>query len=127
VEAVLERSFHDRGVPAIGLWVQVPHYIAAMAYPGASTALVDAVADTAGLSIPADELRDEAARLRVRLDELVAANPEHVAMVAQLEEAYDSVDPIVAGAVVDGLDATNLPTGDELAAELERFLREQGG
>jgi hypothetical protein len=50
-----------------------------------------------------------------------------MAMVAQLEAAYDSVAPLIAGGLTNGLDAAALPTGDELAAELERFLREQDG
>jgi len=121
VEAVLEHAFHDKGVPAIGIWVQVPHYIATMAYPAASAALISGANETGMLRFDGGSLRHDADLLRVRLDELVAANPEHVSMVEVLEQGYDAETPGDAG-----FDAMGLTTGEELAAELERFLRDQG-
>ncbi len=67
-------------------------------------------------------LRNDAVTHRNRLDELVAGNDEHVAMVRQLEQLYDAAE---SHAQPIGRSA-RLPTGDELAAELERFLRDQG-
>jgi len=128
VAAVLEQSFHDKGVPAIGLWVQVPHYIATMAFPAASAALIDGVNETAGVTFEAHGPRHEAVVQRQRLDQLVAANPEHVTMVEQLERAYDSLDDqtIQATPAPPPFELGDLPSGDELAAELEQFLRDQG-
>jgi hypothetical protein len=119
VEAALERACAEAGLPAIGLWAQVPHYLGNMTYPAASAALVDGLADLAGRRLDSTALHEAAGALRARVDELVAGNPEHVEMVEALEASYDE----------DIATATSgpLPSGDELAAEIERFLREQGG
>jgi proteasome assembly chaperone (PAC2) family protein len=119
-QAAVEQGCDARGIPALGLWAQVPHYAAGMHYPGASIALIDALARLADLSLPVGDLPSQAEATRVRLDELISQNPEHQAMLQQLETAYERLD-------VGPLGDVNLPTGDELAAELERYLREQQG
>ena len=50
IEAALERRFTDAGVPAVGLWAQVPHYVSNVPYPAASVALLDGLKDVAGSS-----------------------------------------------------------------------------
>jgi hypothetical protein len=123
IEAVLERRLTDAGVPAVGLWAQVPHYVSNVPYPAASVALLDGLKDVAGIQTEAVAVRNDAVAHRARLDELVAASSDHVTMVRQLEEAYDaeaSERPAM------GEPFGPLPSGDELAAELERFLRDQG-
>jgi hypothetical protein len=125
--AVLEHHFDALGLPAIGLWAQVPHYLGAMAYPAASVALIDGLAALTGVRIDAQVLRGDAAAMRQRIDELVAANHEHQAMVTQMESLYDAaLEHDAAGAGGPGLVSPDLPSADELAAEVERFLRDQG-
>lgn len=126
VAAALEQSMHERSIPAFGLWVQVPHYVSAMSYPTASVALLDMLASTAGVAIEAGELRREAVVQRERLDQLVEGNDEHRAMLAQFEELYDETARAEAGPdpSVDGTGGLELRSGDELAGEIERFLRE---
>jgi len=115
VQSAIEMSTHEAGLRSIGLWAQVPHYISSIAYPAASVALVEGLERVAGLSFEAAALRDEAAAGRSQLDELVAGNDQHREMVEQLEQMYDS----------QGLDALGpLPTGDQLAAEFQAFLRD---
>ena len=120
VQAVLEHDLNLAGIPAIGLWARVPHYVVSMPYPGASAALVDGLAAIGGLTLPSHELHEAAARATTRIDELIAASDEHKAMVKQLEVQVDQE------ARVSDLDPATLPSGDELAAELERFLRGDG-
>jgi hypothetical protein len=122
IEAALERRFAEVGLPALGLWAQVPHYVSNVPYPGASVALLDGLSEIAGVQTEGVALHNDAAAHRTRLDELVKQSDEHVAMVQQLETAYDaaSIEPSPTGLLGP------LPTGDELAAELERFLRDQG-
>jgi proteasome assembly chaperone (PAC2) family protein len=122
IEAALERRFADLGVPAVGLWAQVPHYVANFPYPAASVALLSGLAELTGITTEAASLRGEAMTHRRRLDELVANSEDHVALVRQLEAAYDAETGEPGATTAFG----PLPSGDELAAELERFLRDQG-
>jgi hypothetical protein len=115
VAAAIERRCADVGLPAVGLWAQVPHYASGMPYPAAAAALLDGLDLVADVRFPMGSLRDEATAARERLDAAVAGNPEHEAMVSQLESQTDAQPD-------GGYDVS----GDELAAEVERFLRTQG-
>ncbi|MGZ4770244.1 MAG: proteasome assembly chaperone family protein [Ilumatobacteraceae bacterium] len=117
--AVLEHAFVDKGVPALGIWAQVPHYVSAMSYPAATLALLNGLHEVAGIRVDVAAIRQETIIQRQRLDQLVAGNDEHRAMVNQLEELYDSQQQ------TGMLGAAGIPTGDELAAEFEQFLRDQ--
>ena len=115
----IERACADIGLPAVGLWAQVPHYVSAMAFPAAAALLVDGLARLTGLQLDSEPLHDAGRALATRLDALVADNPEHVEMVRALEASVDA-EASDAGPIT----AVDLPSGDELAAELQRFLRE---
>lgn len=122
--AALEQAVHERGIPALGIWAQVPHYVASMSYPAASVALLEGLGTATGISVDAGELRREAVLQRERLDQLIDANEEHRAMVTQFERLYDAAEEAeTSGAEVGQIE---LRSGDELAAEVERFLRDQG-
>src|SRR4051794_27681227 len=120
VQAAIERRATEVGLPAIGLWAQVPHYVAAMPYPAASIALLEGLATVAGVEADSPALRQEMVATRERIDSLIAQNDEHSQMVSQLEAVADADR----GSGIE-LDAGSLPSGEELAAELERYLREQ--
>ena len=125
IEAVLEQRFAAAGLPAIGVWAQVPHYAAGMGYPAAAARLVEGLNLVSGTDFDAEQLGDEVTAMRARIDELVEPNPQHAAMIRQLEQAYDeSLEALGDDAPLGG---GELPSGDELAEELQRFLREQGG
>lgn len=121
IQAVLDVEANRIGVPAVGLWAQVPHYVSSMPYPAASLALVEGLRHVAGLDIDPGGLAAEAASNRDRLDRLVAENPEHQAMVRQLEQVADTAEPEEDAPLGMG----DLPSGDELAAELQEFLRQR--
>jgi proteasome assembly chaperone (PAC2) family protein len=126
--AALEHALAGRGIPALGIWSQVPHYVASMSYPAASVALLEGLTLATGITVDGTELRREAVLQRERLDQLIAGNDEHRAMVAQFERMYDAAEQEAersAGAdtAAGGLE---LRSGDEIAAEVERFLRDQG-
>jgi predicted ATP-grasp superfamily ATP-dependent carboligase len=124
IVVALQGRFTEIGIPAIALWARVPHYAAGMPYPEASVALLDAFAKAAGVVVDTTPLRDAADATRARLDELTANSAEHQALVRQLETQFDAEPAPGEGA---GASWSNLPSGDELAAEVERFLRDQGG
>jgi predicted ATP-grasp superfamily ATP-dependent carboligase len=122
VQAAIEQGCDERGVPSLGLWAQIPHYVpATMPFPAGSLALVEALARVGDLSLPVGDLPSMAAATRARLDELIAQNPEHAAMLRQLELAWEQAEPVMEMPFA----ASDLPSGDELMAELEEFLRDQ--
>jgi len=120
---LIEHRLGQAGYDAMGFAVHVPHYVAQTDYPAASAALLTEVSKAAGLALPLDALLEAAATTRAAIDEQVASSPEVGAVVHALENQYD--------AFVAGRDASlllehaDLPTADELGAELERFLAEQ--
>ena len=120
VQAALEVSLGNAGVPVIGLWARVPHYVSAMPYPEASAALIEGLCAVSGAVLDSSQLREAGEASRRQVDELIAANPEHLDMVHRLEVALDSQESTSLG-----LD-DNVPSGDEIAAELEQFLRGEG-
>ena len=120
MSAVLEHALTEAGIASLGIWVQVPHYVSAMSYPAAASALLVGLREATGITVRGAGLEDDAVVQRRRIDDLVAANADHVAMVRQLETAYDE-----AAEQTLLLESTDLPTGDDLAAEFERFLRDQ--
>jgi proteasome assembly chaperone (PAC2) family protein len=126
VQAAIERGFAEAGRPAVGLWARVPHYAAAMPFPAAASALLETLARVTGLVIDTVELRNAGTAANTQIDQLVQNNPEHVEMVRRLEEQVASEMPMRPGRFgMAGGDLGNLPSGDELAAELEKYLREQ--
>jgi len=120
IEAVIERALSNEGIPSVGLWARVPHYVAAMPFPAASVALLDGLASLSGLVIDSHVLTEAANAARQRVDELIAQSSEHQEMIRQLEQQIDEIEgsPAV-------FDDRTVPSGDEIAAELERYLRGQ--
>ena len=123
VQAAIEYECAQRDLPAVGVWAQVPHYIGGdiAPYPAASLALLRHLEHTSGLSLPTGGLEADAERTRNRIDAAMATNSDNLEMLRTLEanhdEQHESPGPVVEGP---------LPSADELAAEVERFLRDQG-
>jgi proteasome assembly chaperone (PAC2) family protein len=114
--SALELAFGEVGTPAVTLWARVPHYVAAMPFPDASAALLEGLASVAGLTIDSGPLRHAADSSRRQVDQLIADNMEHQTMVRKLEENIDASEGNPMG-------VEEVPSGDEIAAELEKFLR----
>jgi predicted ATP-grasp superfamily ATP-dependent carboligase len=122
---LLEYRLGQAGHDAMGFAVHVPHYLAQAEYPDAALVLLESVAKAAGLTLPGAQLQAAGERTRAEIDEQVQASPEVVAVVQALEQQYDEyVDARVRGNPLTGRDGS-VPTGDELGAELERFLAER--
>ncbi len=108
----------------------VPHYLADTEYPDAVLTAAEKVMAATGLVLLTDALRDKRAEYLERVDEQVRDNEELAQMVRTLEHRYDSY---MSGLELEdeapvGFDERSLPSADELAAELERFLAtRQGG
>lgn len=120
----LERELHKRGRKVAGYTAHVPHYIAQGPYPQATHHLLQAVAETTGLSFPLRSLEKDIERTESQLEDYLADNMEIIQVVSALEQQYDEEleryrekhpDALLPG---DG----PLPTGEEIGEEFERFL-----
>jgi len=120
VWGALEIAFGEIGVPIVGLWARVPHYVAAMAFPSAGAALLDGLSTVADLTIDSSALHTAGDATLGQVDDLIAKSDEHISMVRQLERSVDAAEG-------NPLDIGQVPTGDELAVELERYLRGERG
>ena len=118
VWGAMELALGDAGIECVGLWARVPHYASAMAFPAASAALLDGLALVSGLSVDSAPLHGAGDAALRKVDELIAKSSEHESMVHQLEQSVDEAEG-------NPLDVGEIPTGDELAVELERYLRER--
>lgn len=119
---VISHACDEAGIPAVGLWARVPHYVAAMPFAPAALALVEGLCEVGGLVFGTDALRESADEARRQVDELISQSDEHKTMVKQLEEQFDAgAEPVI------GFEGESLPTGEEIAAELERYLRGENG
>ena len=109
--SVFELTASASGIPSIGLFAQVPHYVSA-SYPTASIALLTALGRHLGVELPVGQLATRALERRSMLDAATASDEQTKAYVERLEALSDE---------------SRLPEGDELIADIERFLREGGG
>src|SRR3954471_22842136 len=120
---LLEHRLAEAGQASMGFAVHVPHYLAQAAYPPAAEALLAAVARASGLTISLDDLVAAGHEAQQSIAGLVGQSEELAELVRTLEAQYDAVVASRPGGAMGA--AGPLPTGDELGAELERFLAEQ--
>jgi predicted ATP-grasp superfamily ATP-dependent carboligase len=121
IHAAIEGECQRVGLPAVGVWARVPHYLAAATYPAAAAALVDGLASVADLSLQSTELHSEAAAAKIRIDALVADSAEHTELVRQLEAQADSEQDSVA----PNFTATDPNALEQGLSDIEAFLRDQ--
>jgi predicted ATP-grasp superfamily ATP-dependent carboligase len=121
---LLEYRMAQHGHEVVGFTVHVPHYLAQTDYPAAAQALLEQVAKTGSLQLPLQALTEADADIRAKIDEQVEASAEVAQVVEALERQYDA---FVAAQENRSLLARDedLPSGDELGAEFERFLAQQ--
>jgi hypothetical protein len=125
--SLLELRLGEENRAAGGFAVHVPHYLAQAAYPEAAVALLECVTRASGLALPDEALRDAARRTNEEIARQVESSDEISELVQALEGQYDA---FVDAASAEGLLAepgAEMPTADELGAQIERFLAEQQG
>lgn len=121
---LLEYRMAQHGHEVVGFTVHVPHYLTQTDYPAAAEALLERVAKTAALELPLTALSEAAAVIRTKVDEQVEASAEVAQVVAALERQYDAYIDAQENRSLLTRDE-DLPSGDELGAEFERFLAQQ--
>nr|WP_279591106.1 PAC2 family protein [Modestobacter marinus] len=126
VGALLELRLGEAGVDALGIAAHVPHYLTQATYPAASLTLLEHLTQLTGLLVPTETLREAAEAHRTEVDEQIARSSENTAVVSALEEQFDS---FAASREETGLlgFGGEMPSGEELGAQFERFLAEQDG
>ena len=117
IVGVLGDACRRADLPAASLWSAVPHYVSLAPSPRAARALVDRLASLLSIEIDVTELQEAEEEYARQVTDAVASDPETAAYVQELEQRSDTLDELVQGG--------DLPTGESLAAELTRFLRER--
>ena len=110
-QTALQVALGGAGIPGVGLWAQVPHYVAATPSPPAISALLSQLREIAGVETDLTSLDGQADEYLRRVEEGLSDRPDVADMVRNIEAAEGTGD---------------VPTGEQLASEIERFLRDQG-
>lgn len=123
---LLEYRLAQEGHAIAGFVLLVPHYLGDTEYPAATLAGLDSIAAATGLAFTGDDLREQNREYLTKVTEQVAGSEELSRMLEGLEERYDSY---MAGSTLATpiIHTGDLPSADELAAELERFLATRPG
>jgi proteasome assembly chaperone (PAC2) family protein len=116
IVGVLHAACADAGLPSASLWAAVPHYVAAAANPKAALALLRRVEVLIGVSIDVSELESAAADYERQVGLAVQSDPDIQAFVERLEQAAREEEASPA----------EVPSGDAIAREFQRFLRQRG-
>jgi len=112
IVGVLHDAFYRRGIPAVSLWAAVPHYVSLAPSPRAALALCDRLGSLLGATIDTNELQEAADTYAEQVSQAVASDEETAAYVEELEQRSDEI-------------AAQDVSGETLAAELTRFLRDR--
>ncbi|MFC0527041.1 proteasome assembly chaperone family protein [Phytohabitans kaempferiae] len=123
---LLEFRLGQKGHDAMGFAAHVPHYLAQAEYPAAAEQLLTSVSKSTGLLLPTEGLRSASDDVRADIDQQIAQTAEAAELVRALEEQYDAFTRGRQRGANLLADSGPLPTAEELGAELERFLAEQG-
>jgi proteasome assembly chaperone (PAC2) family protein len=118
IVGVLHGACQEAGVPSASLWASVPHYVAAAPNPKAALALVRKLESLVGVSVDAEELERSAADYERQVSLAVQSDPDVQAFVERLERAAAEEE--------EEMGPEDLPSGDVIAREFQRFLRQRG-
>ncbi|MDQ4106899.1 MAG: PAC2 family protein [Actinomycetota bacterium] len=116
ITGVLHRLCADAGIPSVSFWASVPHYLPAVPSAPAALALLDTLSNLLDVEVDTAQLARTAGEYREQVSAAVSQDSDLASYVRTLEERYDAHSPG---------DARDLPSGDELARELESFLRDE--
>jgi proteasome assembly chaperone (PAC2) family protein len=114
IVGVVHDACKQARIPSASLWAAVPHYVSLTPSPRGALALCERLGALIGVEVDAEELEEAARSYEEQVSEAVASDEETAAYVEELERRADQLE-----------EATELPSGDALAAELTRFLRER--
>jgi proteasome assembly chaperone (PAC2) family protein len=117
VVGVVHDACGRKGIPSASLWAAVPHYVAAVPNPKAALALLRRLEGLVGVAVEASGLEEEAESYESQVSRAVSANPEIEELVQRLEQEQSERLDIL---------EDDVPSGEALARDFERYLRQQG-
>jgi proteasome assembly chaperone (PAC2) family protein len=118
IVGVLHAACEEAGIPSVSLWASVPHYVAAAPNPKAALALVRKLEGLVGVNVDASDLEEATADYERQVSLAVQSDPEVREFVERLEQAAAEDEPDVK--------PSDLPSGDVIAREFQRFLKQRG-
>lgn len=121
--SLMELRFGQASRDAVGLVVQVPHYLSQAAYPTAALTLLDTIREVTGLELGTAPLQEAADRTNELIDRQVSESSEVAELVRGLEVQWDANTSAEGGRLL--AEGEEMPTADELAAQFEQFLAER--
>ena len=113
IVGVLHDACREAEIPSVSLWAAVPHYVSLTPSPRAAKALCERLADLLSAEVDVSDLEEAAEAYAEQVSEAVAADSDTASYVEELERRADELE-----------EEANIPSGDALAAELTRYLRE---
>jgi predicted ATP-grasp superfamily ATP-dependent carboligase len=119
IVGVLHAACAQAGLPSASVWASVPHYVAAAASPKAALALLRKLELMVGVSVDVSELEEAAGAYEHQVSLAVQSDPDIQAFVERLEQRAAESEQARIG-------PQDLPSGDRLAREFQRFLRQRG-
>lgn len=119
---LVEYQLQQLGHPTAGFVLLVPHYLSDTEFPSAAVSALESISAATGLIFPTDQLREDGRDFLQKIDGQVENNPELAKLVGTLEQRHDSymLDNPLRSPLMD--EDGELPSADEIAAELENFL-----
>ena len=117
IVGVFQNACVEAGIPAISFWASVPHYVSQARVPKAAVALLHRIEEVLDVEVPLGALPEQAEEWERTVSEMAEADDEVREYVRQLEEQAE--------AATDGDDLSKA-SGDEIAADFERYLRRRG-
>jgi PAC2 family len=116
ITGILHRACAEAGLPSVSFWASVPHYLPAVPSAPATLALLNSLSNLLGMEVDTSELERTAEAYQEQVSVAVSQDSDLTSYVRMLEDRYDAQ-------ASEG--SRNLPSGDDLARELEGFLRQQ--
>jgi hypothetical protein len=124
-QGLLEIRLGEWGHPALGFVAHIPHYVAQLDYPSAAATMLESVEVVTGLQWPLEDLEAAGEAKLAEIADQIEDSAEVREVVSGLEQQYDAFHRAGTGEGGDALplaEERDLPTGEELGAEFERFL-----
>ena len=118
IVGVLQSACAEAGMPAASLWAAVPHYVAVAPNPKGALAILRRLESLVGVTVDASDLETAAVDYERQVSRAVELDPEVQAFVERLERAADAEEAPT--------DLSQIPSGDVLAREFQRFLKQRG-